>query len=255
MPILPGTDGKQKMSKSLGNYVGVTEPPEEMFGKLMSVPDEAMGAYYELLLGEEQPGGHPAEAKRALARRIVERFHGDEAAPGRGGSLRHGPRCITRCPEDIPEVSLERRRGRRRRGGPPARPDRRRLRDLDAARRGGCSPRARSGWTARRWTAQRLDLPAAELSGKVLQVGKRRFLRLTGRLRGSLNLQAARGLYSPVALASHHEESRLVRGVWIGRHAAARFRAPRSRGLFREPSRACSRWRDPSTPARLVFEN
>ena len=80
MPILPGTDGRQKMSKSLGNYVGVTEPPEEMFGKLMSVPDEAMGTYYELLLGEEEPGGHPAEAKRALARRIVERFHGERAA-------------------------------------------------------------------------------------------------------------------------------------------------------------------------------
>ena len=79
LPILPGTDGKQKMSKSLGNYVGVTETPEEMFGKLMSVPDEAMGTYYELLLGEEEPGGHPAEAKRALARRIVDRFHGDDA--------------------------------------------------------------------------------------------------------------------------------------------------------------------------------
>ena len=50
MPILPGIDGVQKMSKSLGNYVGVDEPPEEVFGKLMRVPDEAMPAYYELLL-------------------------------------------------------------------------------------------------------------------------------------------------------------------------------------------------------------
>src|ERR1700754_1252226 len=78
MPILPGTDGKQKMSKSLGNYVGVADPPEEMFGKLMSVPDEAMGAYYELLLGEDVPDGDPMGAKRALARRLVERFHGAE---------------------------------------------------------------------------------------------------------------------------------------------------------------------------------
>ena len=56
MPILVGTDGVQKMSKSLGNYVGVTDAPEEMFGKLMSIPDEAMDEYYRLLLGAEAPG-------------------------------------------------------------------------------------------------------------------------------------------------------------------------------------------------------
>jgi tyrosyl-tRNA synthetase len=55
MPILVGTDGSRKMSKSLGNYVGVAEPPEEMFGKLMSIPDEAMAEYYRLLLGAESP--------------------------------------------------------------------------------------------------------------------------------------------------------------------------------------------------------
>src|SRR3954449_4458842 len=105
LPILPGTDGKQKMSKSLGNYVGVTEAPEEMFGKLMSVPDEAMGTYYELLLGEEPPGGHPAEAKRALARRIIERFHGRQAAQDAEAHFDtvHVAREI---PADIPEVSL-----------------------------------------------------------------------------------------------------------------------------------------------------
>src|SRR5262245_21078616 len=59
MPILVGTDGVQKMSKSLGNYVGVTDPPEEMFGRLMSIPDEAMGEYYRLLLGGELPEGAP----------------------------------------------------------------------------------------------------------------------------------------------------------------------------------------------------
>ena len=57
MPILVGTDGAQKMSKSLGNYVGVTDPPEEMFGSLMRVPDEAMAEYYRLLLGAEPPPG------------------------------------------------------------------------------------------------------------------------------------------------------------------------------------------------------
>src|SRR5262245_43598860 len=71
IPILPGIDGKQKMSKSLGNYVGVTDPPEQMFGRLMRVPDEAMGTYYELLLGEPAPEGDPMAAKRVLARRIV----------------------------------------------------------------------------------------------------------------------------------------------------------------------------------------
>ena len=59
MPILPGTDGKQRMSKSLGNYVAVTDPPDEMFGKLMSVPDQAMGLYYELLLERRSRVGIP----------------------------------------------------------------------------------------------------------------------------------------------------------------------------------------------------
>jgi tyrosyl-tRNA synthetase len=80
MPILVGTDGVQRMSKSLGNYVGVTDPPEEMFGKLMSIPDDAMPEYYELLLGGRSPDGHPAEAKRELARRLIERFHDRDAA-------------------------------------------------------------------------------------------------------------------------------------------------------------------------------
>jgi tyrosyl-tRNA synthetase len=81
MPILPGTDGTEKMSKSLGNHIGVTEPPGEMYGKTLSLPDEAMPAWYRLLLGEEVPEDvGPRDAKRALARRIVERFHGAEAA-------------------------------------------------------------------------------------------------------------------------------------------------------------------------------
>ncbi|HJZ38547.1 MAG TPA: tyrosine--tRNA ligase, partial [Solirubrobacterales bacterium] len=78
MPILVGTDGVQKMSKSLGNYIGVTDPPADMFGKLMSIPDEAMDEYFRLLLGAEgRPDGPPNLAKRELGRRIVDRFHGD----------------------------------------------------------------------------------------------------------------------------------------------------------------------------------
>src|SRR5436305_7334096 len=81
MPILPGIDGEQRMSKSLGNYVGVAEPPEEIFGKLMRVPDDAMPVYYELLLDEPFDPSQPAvESKRALGRAIVERYHGPQAA-------------------------------------------------------------------------------------------------------------------------------------------------------------------------------
>jgi tyrosyl-tRNA synthetase len=72
MPILVGTDGRQKMSKSLGNQIGVTDAPGEMYGKTMSIPDEAMEEYYRLLLHEIQPDQlSPRDAKRALARGIV----------------------------------------------------------------------------------------------------------------------------------------------------------------------------------------
>ena len=80
LPLLAGLDGVNKMSKSLGNYVGVSEPPTEIFGKLMSISDTLMARYYLLLLGEEVPGIHPMDAKKQLARRIVERYHGAAAA-------------------------------------------------------------------------------------------------------------------------------------------------------------------------------
>lgn len=81
MPILEGLDGKQKMSKSLGNYVALNESPADMFGKLMSISDELMPRYYEILLREEIPAGqHPMEAKKSLAERITARFH--DAAAG-----------------------------------------------------------------------------------------------------------------------------------------------------------------------------
>jgi tyrosyl-tRNA synthetase len=88
LPILEGLDGTQKMSKSLGNYVGVTEPPEEMYGKIMSISDRLMLRYYELLSAapaERQRAVrdaliHPMEAKKALAHELVERFHGPAEA-------------------------------------------------------------------------------------------------------------------------------------------------------------------------------
>jgi tyrosyl-tRNA synthetase len=91
MPILVGLDGERKMSKSLGNYVGITEAPEEMFGKLMSIPDELMWPYYELVtdrtpqeivaLKEQVRSGalHPMDAKMQLAKEVVSGFHGEEA--------------------------------------------------------------------------------------------------------------------------------------------------------------------------------
>ncbi len=76
LPILEGLDGTQKMSKSVGNYVGVADSPNEMFGKLMSISDELMARYYPLLLARAQPSElHPMEAKKQLAREIVAVYH------------------------------------------------------------------------------------------------------------------------------------------------------------------------------------
>ena len=92
MPILVGLDGSRKMSKSLGNYVGITEAPQEMFGKLMSIPDNLMWSYYELLtdhspqvieaLKKEVAEGksHPMDAKMRLAEEVIGAFHGEDAA-------------------------------------------------------------------------------------------------------------------------------------------------------------------------------
>lgn len=86
MPILEGLDGRQKMSKSLGNYVAFNESAQDMFGKLMSISDALMGRYYRILLKETlDASAHPMEAKKSLAERIAARFHGrDAAAAARG---------------------------------------------------------------------------------------------------------------------------------------------------------------------------
>ena len=81
LPLLEGLDGMKKMSKSYGNYIGVSDPPQEMFGKLMSVSDSLMERYYQLLLGvSRDPSGHPMDAKKSLAETLTARYHGDEAA-------------------------------------------------------------------------------------------------------------------------------------------------------------------------------
>ena len=172
VPILPGTDGVRKMSKSLGNYVGVTEPASEIFGKLMSVPDDAMPLYWELLLGEElDEGRHPNEAKRDLARRICDRFAG--AGSGVEAEERfnriHQDREI---PADVPVHRIEI-------GGDVHLPVL--LREAFGI----------SSSEARRMLAQgavridgevvapdHLDVPSTELADRVIQVGKRRFARV-----------------------------------------------------------------------------
>jgi tyrosyl-tRNA synthetase len=172
MPILPGTDGRLKMSKSYDNYVGVTDPPEEMFGKLMSIPDAAMGEYYLLLLGEELDANKPAvAAKRELARRLTDRFHGGggDAAEGRFDQVhvrRELPDEIAVARFDAGDGSVH-------------------LPALIAGEFGVSSSEARRliGQGAVRLdgepvAAETLDVAAERLDGAVLQVGKRRHRRL-----------------------------------------------------------------------------
>jgi tyrosyl-tRNA synthetase len=174
MPILPGIDGVARMSKSLGNYVGVTEAADEVFGKLMRVPDAAMGVYYDLLLdGALDPERPPVESKRALARGIAARLHGDEAA--RAAEEHFDRRHVKReLPDEIAEhvVGAD--------GGTTV--------HLPALLRDAFGI---SGSEGRRLLSQGgvkvdgtalgaddLDVPAERVDGAVLQVGKRRFVRL-----------------------------------------------------------------------------
>jgi tyrosyl-tRNA synthetase len=116
LPILEGLDGVQKMSKSLGNYVGVADAPGEMYQKLLSVPDTVLWRYYDLLSfrapeeidalrAEVEAGRNPQEAKRLLAEEIIARFHGADAAAnahkGAGNILQKGE-----IPDDVPEVTI-----------------------------------------------------------------------------------------------------------------------------------------------------
>jgi tyrosyl-tRNA synthetase len=176
MPILVGTDGVQKMSKSLGNYVGVTDAPEEMFGKLMSIPDEAMAEYYRLLLGEEQPDRPANEAKRELGRRIVDRFHGEEAGDAAEQRFNH-VHVSHGVPDDVEDWAIDPYIGSDRdvillpkligAGFELSSSEARRL-----LKQGGVKL---DGETV---PPDSLELRREDLAGKVLQVGKRRFLRL-----------------------------------------------------------------------------
>ncbi len=180
-PILVGTDGHLRMSKSTGNYIGVDEPPEQQYGKVMSIPDEAMLSYYKLVTRFEPPQIaqieadlkigrlHPRDAKMRLAREIVSIFHGDEAAMR---AEEHFKTVFQQheLPPDMPEYVLS---------GPIS------LLDLMVA--AGAAPSKRE---ARRLIEQggvKLDgqesksIEAVVTPGQaqVLQVGRRRFVKLT----------------------------------------------------------------------------
>ncbi len=175
LPLLVGLDGERKMSKSFDNYVGVTDAPEQMYGKTLSMPDGAIGSWYSLLLGHEPPPGvGPRDAKRGLARALVQRFHGSEASLAAEQAfdrvhIRH------ELPEEVPVLEW------------PAGADGSEV-HLPAllARAFGVSTSE-----ARRALAQggvrldgepivngSLDLPSARLDGRVLALGKRRFVRV-----------------------------------------------------------------------------
>lgn len=106
MPLLVGTDGSLKMSKSYGNYVGINEPPDEIFGKLMSIPDELMAGYYELLTDEVfDPGVHPKEAKERLAHIITSQYHGRDSADKARAAF--NKKHVTRSARDSKEAFLD----------------------------------------------------------------------------------------------------------------------------------------------------
>ncbi len=170
LPILAGTDGLQKMSKSLGNYIGVTDSPEEQFGKVMSIPDAVMPEYYRLMFPTEpMPERHPGEEKRRLGRLVVARFYGPDAAEA---AEAHFNRVIRdrEAPIDAPEYRLP--------DGdvhvPALLVDALGIASRSEARRliqqGGVA--IESG------PIRDLDLPADALRGRVLRAGKRRFVRL-----------------------------------------------------------------------------
>ncbi len=173
LPLLTGTDGERKMSKSYGNYIGVTDSPEEMYGRTLSIPDSSLADWYALLLDSSpDPSLGPRDAKRTLARALVTRFHGAAAAETAEAAfdrvhVRH------ELPEEVPDVEF-------------------------AACDGAVHMPALlaqafgiSTSEARRNLAQGgvrldgepvedglLDVPAARVDGAVLQLGKRRFARV-----------------------------------------------------------------------------
>jgi tyrosyl-tRNA synthetase len=178
MPILVGTDGRQKMSKSLGNQIGVTDPPQEMYGRTMAIPDDALTEYYRLLLDREPAIGEgpgellPRDAKRALARELVAWLHSEADAQA---AERHFDRVFVQ--RDVPEEVQEARYrcvdgvvhvpGVIAREFGMSRSDARRLIDQGGVTLG-----------QDQLAAGQHDVPCDQADGQVLKVGRRRFRRL-----------------------------------------------------------------------------
>jgi tyrosyl-tRNA synthetase len=170
-PLLVGTDGAIKMSKSIGNYIGVTDPPNEMFGKAMSIPDHLMPDYYRLLLDRPMPEAEPVAQKRELGRSLVAAFHGEQAV---ADAEKIFDAVVRReVPEDAPVVELV-----------PGEE----IWVVDLITRAGF---ANTNGEARRFVRggavrlggevvsdEKLVLTPEALDGQVLQVGKRRYARL-----------------------------------------------------------------------------
>jgi tyrosyl-tRNA synthetase len=171
--LLVGTDGVDKMAKSVGNYVAIDEAPEEQFGKVMSIPDTALPQWWRLCLDASPPEAEPMDSKLGLARGIVERYHGGEAARA---AERHFDQVVrgreAPSEDQIPRHEL-----------PPGDPI-----HLPAALAAGFGF---STSEARRRIAQRavrvngevvteLDLPRARLEDALVQAGKRKFVRFSG---------------------------------------------------------------------------
>lgn len=188
VPLLPGTDGVRKMSKTFGNQVGLTEPPEEQFGKTMSIPDELIPTWFRLCTGlppDELDGIergladgslHPAEQKRRLGREIVTRYHGEAAARA---AEEHFDRVHREhgTPEDVPEAAIPAEAVRNGRVWLP------RLLAATGLASSNADARRLIEQGGVRLDNEAVDDPDAELApedlaGRVLQVGRRRFLRL-----------------------------------------------------------------------------
>jgi tyrosyl-tRNA synthetase len=173
LPLLTGIDGTKKMSKSIGNQIGITDPPGEIYGKTLRIPDELLEPWYELLLGRTVPAGvGPRDAKRALARALVERFWGAGAAESAEAGF---DRVFIshELPAEIAEAAISAN------GGTVHLPQ------VIVEAFGGSRSEARRKLAqggvkldGEPLPAEPLDVPADALDGRVLQLGKRQFARL-----------------------------------------------------------------------------
>jgi tyrosyl-tRNA synthetase len=166
-PLLLGFDGR-KMSASLGNYIGLTDPPEEQFGKAMRISDDLLPEYYALVMERPAPSGDPLEAKLELARFVVTRSHGEGASRR---AEEHFTRVVRegRAPEDVPEVALP--------AEDPVHLPRVLSRELGMTTSQARRLIDQGGVRLDGEPVTELDLAAERLRGALLQAGKRRFMR------------------------------------------------------------------------------